>query len=131
MIIMILLGIAAVVDLKTRRIPLACNLGISMMWFVHKQWNDLFLAFGIMGGFYLCRLLLRGGVGMGDVFLTGAIFAGAGAKEAAMGLMAGLMLFMGAGIGALILGKGRNYTFPFAPFLFAGYVMMIIMKGVS
>ncbi len=128
---MILLGIAAIFDLKTRRIPIACNLALSMMWFVHKQWNDLFLAFGIMGIFYLCRLLLRGGVGMGDVFLSGALFAGAGAEEAAMGLLAGLMLFMGAGIIVLIGGKDRTYTLPFAPFLFLGYVAIEILKGVS
>ncbi len=131
MFMFILLGITALIDGHTRTIPIPCNLSIAALWFVQRIWSDLFVAMGTMGVFYVCRILLRGGIGMGDVFLTGAFFMGAGCEVAAGSLCVGLLLFALAGVILLILGRGKSAALPFAPFLFAGYTMIIFMRGVA
>lgn len=74
----------------------------------------------VMFVIYFCS---RGGMGLGDVFLAGAL--GAWLSPFTSALMLVLAFVMGGilALPILIFGKNRKYAVPFAPFLIAAFLL--------
>lgn len=82
------------------------------------------LGFGLL---FLLGLLYRGGMGMGDVKLAGAIGLYLGFTNTAVGLMVAFILGGLASLVLLIAGAvGRKDHIPFGPFLAAGALMAVL-----
>jgi prepilin peptidase CpaA len=105
-------GTAAVVDIRFRRIPNLLTFGTALAAFVYftitAGWHGLVLsaagwAIGI--ALFLPMFLLRG-MGAGDVKLLGAVGAWLGPMGA---LYAGLYSVLAGGVLALIVGAVRGY----------------------
>lgn len=133
---LLILLLAAVIDIKYYRIPNPLSLGGSILLFT-LQWIDsvqfpkafLFsslISFGIM---LLFILLTKGKLGMGDAklsLLTGGV----------LGLYYWLIsLFIASSIALLVIlpvlkykKKGRKTPIPFAPFLALGALAALFLK---
>jgi prepilin peptidase CpaA len=111
-IVLGVVGAAAVVDVRSRRIPNVLTFGTALAAFVYHAltagWHGLALSLGgwaIGLALFLPMFLLRG-MGAGDVKLLGAVGAWLGPLGA---LYAGLYSVLAGGVLALIVGAARGY----------------------
>jgi leader peptidase (prepilin peptidase)/N-methyltransferase len=128
----LLLAFLAVFDAATRRVPNLVTLpaGVAVVVlrgaFAPATLTETALAGAIaFAGFFLLRVLTRGGLGMGDVKLAGLL-----------GLLLGKAvlpaLFVGVVVGGLaaavvLVGRGRGRTMAYAPYLcFGGAVSILV-----
>jgi leader peptidase (prepilin peptidase) / N-methyltransferase len=136
----VMLAVAAI-DLERRIIPnritypsfVAFAALIALGWALGQELNPAGAAIGALayGGFFLVIALISpGGMGMGDVKLTGLI----GLVLGALGLRyvavaAGIAILLGgiAGLGALAAGRGRKGAIPFGPSLAAGAIAAVLV----
>ena len=81
--------------------------------------------------FYILSRLTKDGLGMGDVKLIAAIGWILGLSTTMLVIIAALILSMVTAI-VLLVGKKKNTsdTLPFGPFVFFGYILMLILFGV-
>jgi len=142
--ILIFGGIAAVFDIKTRRIPNKLVLVMLAAWIlavVPKLFLDIdaavahmvnsILGFLIGGGlFVLVYLLSRKGLGGGDVkfMAVSGLYIGFGGAISTIFIGSVLAAITG---GALILFKKikRKDPIPLVPFLFAGILVTVLLQG--
>jgi len=141
--LLIVLGyIAAVFDIKTRKIPNKLVLAMIGAWvilivpqlFVNISATveillDSLIGFAIAGGmFLLVYIISRKGVGGGDVkFMAAAgLYLGMGGVLPAM--LIGSVLVGLTGLALILLKKmGRKDAIPFAPFLYVGILVTIFL----
>lgn len=78
--------------------------------------------------FYVLSRLTRDGIGMGDVKLIAAMGWLLGFMDTLLGVLAALLLCMGAAIPLLVWKKkNKSDTLPFGPFLFFGYMGILLL----
>lgn len=130
------LAVASLVDLHDRIIPnelvlFGLAIGLTMLVVIpypEKSWIQALGGAAVGFGFLLLlALLVRGGMGMGDVKLAGVIGLFLGIVWIPMGLMIAFLL--GGLVGALLLLtriKGRKDEVPFGPYLALGAVITAI-----
>jgi Flp pilus assembly protein protease CpaA len=134
--------VAAILDLKTKRIPNGLILTIIAAWIITMTPKlfmdtgnavtllaDSALGAAICGGlFLLVYLISRKGLGGGDVkFMTVAgLFLGLGGAIPAM--LYGTILAALTGLALILLKKiGRKDTIPLAPFLYTGILIAVFL----
>lgn len=136
----VMLAVAAI-DLERRIIPnritypsfVAFAALIALGWGLGQALNPAGAAIGALayGGFFLViALIAPGGMGMGDVKLTGLIGLVLGALGLRyMAVAAGVAILLGgiAGLGALAAGRGRKGAIPFGPSLAAGAIAAVLV----
>ncbi len=132
-VFLILLVVAAVIDLRSYLIPnrlLLAGLAVGLpllLWSRAHPLSQALAGMGVLGGIMLgVALLARGGMGAGDVKLAGVMgfFLGPGPGLVALfvGFLAGAVL----GVLAMLLwGKGRKDYVPFGPALAAGGIVAL------
>lgn len=138
-------GLIAVsaVDLDCRRVPtriLQATAAVGLPWLVldaalaADPWPAIRIALGAAGSYgllFAVHLASPRGLGFGDVRLAGLIgaFLGwLGPLHPALGLVAGFFLGSLAGVAVLVSGRGgRRTALPFAPFLAAGAVLVVVL----
>jgi leader peptidase (prepilin peptidase)/N-methyltransferase len=133
-VLILLLVPAALIDLEHRIIPnritaLGALLGLGIGLALDPSGEpQRLLAGAIAGGLLLAAALAYpGGMGMGDVKLTGVMGLFLGRAVAAAVMVA---LLLGVGVGALIIARkgtseGRKTAVPFGPFLAVGGVVAV------
>ena len=131
----VLVGLAAI-DIETRRLPNAITLPVSALALLFRAVDDRsHLAEVAIAGaaafavFYVLALVLRGGLGMGDVKLAGMLgfLLGSEAIPAlALGIVAG-----GVWAAGLVLTRraGLRSTLAYGPFLCLGGAVAILFSG--
>ena len=135
---------AMIIDAKTHRIPNAlvlCGLGFGAIllpfeFFLCRQDFVTVLLTGAIGllvcglAFYLMSRLTKDGIGMGDVKLIAAMgwILGFATTFAAV-LFAMILCSITAVVLLLTKIKKKNDAVPMGPFLFFGYIAMIILLG--
>lgn len=136
-ILLIMLGHYAIEDIKKRRItvwylPIFGGLGVVLQALSHnRSVAEIFLGMGV--GLAICLLsrCTRGSIGAGDglvLTVTGIFLGGSSNVEL---LMTGLLYAAVFSLGILIFGKkNRRQEIPFVPFLFLGYLTMIMIGAV-
>jgi len=134
---------AAILDLKTKRIPNSLILAMFAVWVIimtPKLFLDTdpaiallkesVLGFAIGGGlFLLVYLISRKGLGGGDVkFMAGAgLYLGFGGTISAM--FCGTVFAALAGLTLILLKKiGRKDKIPLAPFLYIGILLTVYLQ---
>jgi leader peptidase (prepilin peptidase)/N-methyltransferase len=101
---------------------------------VTGQWGEYgraWLGALVMVGFYFAlALIYPGGMGMGDVKLSGVLGLGLGYLGWAyvvVGLFAAFLLGSVIGVALMIFGKaGRKTAIPFGPFMIAGSILAMV-----
>lgn len=127
-----LLTLASLVDLHERIIPnevVIAGLGIGLLLltvapFETRPWSDALLgsvaAFSL---FLILALLVKGGMGFGDVKLAAVIGLFLGVRWVGMGLVLSFLAGGLVGLALLVLRRvGRKAMIPFGPFLAIGAV---------
>lgn len=132
-VFLILLVLAAVIDLRTFLIPnrlLLAGLALGLpllLWSGAHPLSSAVVGMVVVGGVMLVvALLARGGMGAGDVKLAGVMgfFLGPGPGLVALfvGFLAGAVLAL---LAMLVLHKGRKDYVPFGPALATGGVVAL------
>lgn len=136
-ILLIMLGHYAIEDIKKRRItvwylPIFGGLGVVLQAISqNRSVAEIFLGVGV--GLAICLLsrCTGGSIGAGDgliLTVTGIFLGGSANVEL---LMTGLLYAAVFSLGILIFGKkNRRQEIPFVPFLFLGYLTMIVIGTV-
>lgn len=131
----VLVGLAAI-DVETRRVPNAITLPVAALALLLRAVDDrAHLAEVAIAGaatfvvFYLLALVLRGGLGMGDVKLAGMLGCLLGAEvipALVLGIVAG-----GVWAAALVVTRraGLRSTLAYGPFLCLGAAAAILFWG--
>ena len=135
--------IAAIVDLKTKRVPNSLILAMFAAWVIVMT-PTLFLdtgtavdllresAFGaaIGGGLFLFAYLIsRKGLGGGDVKFMACVGLYQGLAGVTIIMLCGTTLAALTGLILIMLKKiGRKDTIPLAPFLFAGILIAVFFR---
>ncbi len=129
------LAAAAVLDVKSRRIPdwltlpaLAWALGASLLPSNWRPWDALSGAIVAAGLLLGLALLSRGGVGGGDVKLSAAI-------GASLGVQGGLFVLAAAQLSAALIAlplfltrqSGRRSALPLGPFLALPAILALLI----
>ncbi len=132
-VLLSMLGCYAVEDLRKHTITLRyliCFGAIGMMMHVLKRdvsIVNLLLGIAVGLGLILLSFLTRGSIGMGDgclFFVTGIFLGGSNNAEL---LLTSLLYAAVVSLGILFFGRGkRNREIPFIPFVFLGYLTMIV-----
>lgn len=137
-LLLCVLVLAALTDLQTRRIPnlltgggLAVVLVVTAIFEPRVATERLIFALAAFTFFLASALLRPGGIGLGDVKLVAVVGAGLGAASVAA---IGLALIGGALAGIAIAARhgwrrARTATLPFAPFLAAGSLAVLLLSG--
>lgn len=125
-----LLLLAAVIDVRTRRIPDRFNVFIALTALLKFQLGNLF---GILAALpFLCAAMTCGGMGGGDIKLMAACGLVLGFRYGFLAQVVGLsvMLFFYAVYYVIQRGRGRRIetSLPLAPFLMAGCVISYSIK---
>jgi leader peptidase (prepilin peptidase)/N-methyltransferase len=130
------LSLASLVDLHDRIIPnelVAFGLGaglimIFLLPYSDKSWSAALLGAAAGFGFLLfLAILVKGGMGLGDVKLAAVIGLFLGVKWVAMGLV--LAFLLGGLVGATLLllrVVGRKDHIPFGPYLALGAAITVL-----
>ena len=140
-VVALVLFAAMIIDNNTRLIPnililLSLGIGVLVLLFEFIFTRDTFsrsLIMSIAGSvccvilFYVLSRLTREGIGMGDVKLISTMGFLLGLITTLMSVLFSLILCTGVSI-ILLLGKKKNKNdrIPFGPFLFFGYILMLI-----
>lgn len=134
----------AVVDLRTQKIPNSFLLSSLVIWAALTVIEvifdpadavstliDSFIAGAIIGAFFLVLLLVsRNGIGMGDVKLFAVIGLYQGVWGAVSSVFASMLVSFVVAIVLLIARKkGKKDAMPFAPCIFAGTFISIVLTG--
>ncbi|MCI8281541.1 MAG: hypothetical protein HFI76_07585 [Lachnospiraceae bacterium] len=133
-----MLGVCAAEDIKKRSIPLPYLVifglvGIGLHWYGHKLFLfDMGTGIAVGVGLLGLSALTRGSIGMGDGFIfcaAGIFLGGSGNVEL---LMFSLMYAGIWSLGMIVFKKRKSKVgkqrIPFAPFVFIGYVTMLVGK---
>ena len=131
----IFLALAAAKDIQSRIIPdrliiFGAVVGIVMIFFNHgiSLVSSILGALAAAGILWIISLITKGGIGMGDVklFACVGIFLGV---QATLGAMLVSTVLSGlAGLAMIIFRiSDRKGTMPFAPFIFAGTLLVILL----
>jgi len=135
--------IAAIQDLKTRRIPNVLVLATIAAWALImtpslyldtgaaiRLLGDSALGAAVSGGmFLLVYLMSRKGLGGGDVKLMAAVGLYLGLGGALSAMLLGTILAALAGLTLILLKKiGRKDAIPLAPFLYIGIAATIFLS---
>jgi len=135
--------VAAVLDLKTKRIPNGLILAMLVAWVFTMTpmffldtgaavglLKDSALGFAIGGGlFLLVYMISRKGLGGGDVkfMAVAGLYLGFGGAIPVM--LYGTVLAALTGLALILFKKiGRRDAIPLAPFLFAGILMTVFLQ---
>lgn len=128
-----MLGFYAIEDIRKQTISVEYLWGFAAAGAVlHVYWKDMtvmamLLGMGVGFGMVLLGLATRESVGLGDGFLlmvTGILLGGAENLEL---LFMSLLYAAVFSLGVLIFGKRKGrQEIPFVPFLFLGYVTVIL-----
>lgn len=132
-IVLGMLGYCSVEDIRKRTISgrllmIFGLLGLGFWLFLQdKTLAEVLLGIGLGVILMVLSLLTRGSIGLGDgllLVITGIFLGGAANVEL---LMNGLLYGAIFSLGVLAFGKGKkNREIPFVPFLFLGYLTMIV-----
>lgn len=138
---LVCVGAAAAVDLFLRRIPNLCSLILLAVTAVCTG-ADLLLkgetmalistllgGLGLLACLSLCRLISRGGIGIGDIKLVSTV-------GLTLGLYGGLAVLLYAQVAAVLAAlallitkrAGWKDSMPFAPCLWVGLLLCLILK---
>ena len=135
-------GAGALVDLFRRRIPNVCSLLLlasaavctALDFLLARETAVGLLISGLLGGLgllavlSLCRLISRGGIGLGDITLVSAL-------GLVLGLYGGLATLLYAQVAAVLAAvvllaakrAGWKDAMPFAPFLWVGLLVCLVL----
>lgn len=128
--------ICAVVDCQTRRIPNKLNLAIFLLGTVSLPLaggecalNKIIGMFLVPAAMVFINLLISNAFGGGDIKMMAAAGLFFGKDISVAGTLLGITLSGVYGMAILILGnKSLKDSFPFGPFLTAGFIIWIIYK---
>ena len=124
-----LVGAGAVVDLHLRRIPNLCSLlllavGTAKIMLLYCLAGGV----GMLACLSLCRLISRGGIGIGDVKILSAAGFCLGLETGFLSLLAAQLLAVLAAIVLLVTKRAKwKDSLPFAPFLWAGLLLCLCL----
>ena len=111
-IVLVVVGVAAFIDVRTKRIPNLLTFGSAAIALVYHGWTDGLSGLGqsaagwaIGVALFLPMFLLRG-MGAGDVKLLGSVGAWLGPR---LVLYAGLYSVLAGGVLALVVGAMHGY----------------------
>jgi len=131
-----LLTLASLVDLYERIIPnevVVAGLAIGLLLlitapFESRPWSDALIGSVAAFGFFLIlAILVKGGMGFGDVKLAAVIGLFLGVKWVGMGLVLSFLAGGLVGVALLVLRRvGRKAMIPFGPFLAIGAVVTVL-----
>lgn len=130
-----MLGGCSACDVKTGRIPVVplCLFGIfgTIFSFLSAPKSGWSLLAGAGVGLFLLvlALLSKESIGKGDalLFAVTGVFLG-GAENLALLILSSLLSATGAGV-ALLRGKGHRARLPFVPFVFAAYLLLLLLRA--
>ena len=137
-----LVGAGAVVDLHLRRIPNLCSLlllavgtvCVVLDFLLAPETAKIMLLYCLAGGvgmlvcLSLCRLISRGGIGIGDVKILSAAGFCLGLETGFLSLLAAQLLAVLAAIVLLVTKRAKwKDSLPFAPFLWAGLLLCLCL----
>lgn len=135
-IVLTMLGIHAAEDIKSRRIALPCLLVFGLagaavqLYCRDMSFASIGLGMAVGIGILLLSILTGGSIGMGDglVFCVTGIYLG-GSRNLEL-LFMSLLYAALFSLFLLVKGKGtaknRKREIPFLPFVFAGYVTILL-----
>ncbi len=86
---------------------------------------------GVVGfvGFLIIALVGRGAMGAGDVKLAGAIGLLTGYPAVLGALLMGIIFGGMAALAAILMGRGRKSTIPYAPWLAMGTILVLLQAA--
>ena len=137
-----LVGAGAVVDFHLRRVPNLCSLlllavgtaCIVLDFLLAPETAKAMLIYCLLGGIgmlaclSLCRLISRGGIGIGDVKILSAMGFCLGLETAFLALLAAQILAVLAAIVLLVTKRAKwKDSLPFAPFLWVGLLLCLCL----
>jgi prepilin peptidase CpaA len=105
-------GVGAIIDLRTRRIPNVLTFGGAAAALAYQTWTGGLVGLGhgaagwAIGVAFLLPIFLLGGMGAGDVKLLGAVGAWLGPMGA---VRSGLFSVLAGGVLALVVGAWHGY----------------------
>lgn len=133
---------AMLVDHRAHRIPNGIVLGglaggavlLGLEYIFQRETAGKSLVAGLVGGafclvlLYIMARITKEGIGMGDVKLVSAVGWLLGLSSALITLFLALVLCALTAV-VLLLSKrrGRNDAIPFGPFLYVGYIIMMLL----
>ncbi|MCQ2530367.1 MAG: prepilin peptidase [Lachnospiraceae bacterium] len=127
------LFVAAWIDYKKKELPLVLivSMGLSGIVFqiIVRQMSFLNLLFGSLIGILFLGIgkITRQALGYGDGFILVATGIFLGFSENVLLLLLGVLLAAGFSIGLMIFRKKtKKDEIPFLPFLFTGYVLLLM-----
>ncbi len=92
--------------------------------------SDIVALIGITVVMFLCLLIMKNSIGMGDVKLLMVMAVTQGVTDICMAVFCSMIVAFFAAVFVLITGKkGRKDSLPFAPFLLIGTIVAFVMTG--
>lgn len=98
--------------------------------FISNIVSDIIALLGITVVMFICLLLMKNSIGMGDVKLLMVMAATQGVADVCMAVFWSMIAAFFAAVFVLITRKkGRKDSLPFAPFLLIGTIVAFVMTG--